>query len=89
MEDGRGKKGHSLTLPYSHFNNVGQLAWGTVLQAGEVIDDQAGNFCGATKAYGPYQSRMLRDGDYGKALINNENYVWFFLVSDEISMKPM
>lgn len=69
-------------MPYSHFYNVGQLAWNTVLNAGEVIDDQAGSFCGATKAYGPYQARTLREGDFGKALLNNENYVWFFLVSD-------
>lgn len=61
---------------------MGQLAWGTVLQAGEFIDDQEGDFCGSSKAYGPYQARLLREGDYGKALINNENHVWFFLVSD-------
>lgn len=30
-------------------------------------------FCGVTKTYGPWQVRMLRDGDYGKALIINEN----------------
>lgn len=72
-----------LNLPYSHFYNVGQLAWGKVLQEDEMIDDQAGNFCGGTKAYGPFQARELRDGDYGKALINNENYVWFFLVSEK------
>lgn len=69
-------------MSYSHFYNVGQLAWNTVLNAGEVINDQSGSFCGATKAYGPYQARMLREGDFGKALLNNENYVWFFLVSD-------
>lgn len=71
----------SLNSPCSHFHNVGQLAWGKVLLAGEVIDDQAGDFCGSGKAYGPYQARMLRQDDYGKALLNNENYVWFFLVS--------
>lgn len=44
-----------------HFYNVGQLAWGTVLQAGEFIDDQEGDFCGSSKAYGPYQARLLRE----------------------------
>ena len=81
MINRRGIESQSLKLPYSHFNNVGQLAWNTVLQADEVIDDQTGSFCGTPKAYGPYQARILREGDFRKALINNENYVWFFLVS--------
>lgn len=77
----RGIESQSLKLPYSHFNNVGQLAWSTHLEPDEVIDDQTGSFCGLEKAYGPYQARMLREGDFHKAVINNENYVWFFLVS--------
>ena len=57
------------------------MAWNTILNEGEEINDQDGHFCGVRNAYGPYQARKLREKDYSLALINNENYGWFFLVS--------
>ncbi len=36
------------------------------------------------KAYGPYQARKLRQENPALAVLNNENYVWFALVSAPI-----
>lgn len=53
----------------------------SVLTAGEVIDDQPGSCPYFHKAYGPFESMKLRQRDSRLARLNNENYVWYALVS--------
>ncbi|KAL8729207.1 MAG: hypothetical protein Q9181_005080 [Wetmoreana brouardii] len=52
-----------------------------LLGANEVIDDMPGNFPCFNKAYGPYEAMKLRQRDPAMAKRNNENYVWYALVS--------
>lgn len=56
----------------------------SVLNAGEVIDDQPGSYPCFHKAYGPFESMKLRQRDSRLARLNNENYVWYALVSHSI-----
>lgn len=49
-----------------------------------IIDDQPGHYADMKKAYGPYEAIKLRQRiPNGRFLAkrNNENYVWFALVS--------
>ncbi|KAL8868536.1 MAG: hypothetical protein Q9174_004926 [Haloplaca sp. 1 TL-2023] len=66
-----------------HFNNVGNMAWNNVLGPNAVIDDMPGNFPCFSKAYGPYEAMQLRQRDSAMAKRNNENYVWYALVSQD------
>ncbi|KAL8699045.1 MAG: hypothetical protein Q9201_006233, partial [Fulgogasparrea decipioides] len=64
-----------------HFNNIGNMAWNTLLGANEVIDGMPGNFPCFNKAYGPYEAMKSNQRDPAMAKRNNENYVWYALVS--------
>ncbi|KAL8688780.1 MAG: hypothetical protein Q9218_005395 [Villophora microphyllina] len=69
-----------------HFNNVGNMAWNTLLGANEVIDDMPGNFPCFNKAYGPYEAMQLKQRDPASAKRNNENYVWYALAVKHVGL---